>query len=435
MTATLVISILTIICLIAAIIFKPEIRIGKRSFETFWMVALLGMAMLLIFGKVTFPEIIANITASSSINPLKILVLFLSMTVLSVILDELGFFRKLAYLALKKANGKQMRIFLYLYVTVSILTIFTSNDIIILTFTPFICYFSKNAKINPLPYLISEFVAANTWSMMLVIGNPTNIYLASAYQINFLAYFQVMFFPTVISSLVAFGLLLLLFRKELTKQITITESFECELKDQKIVGIILAHLIICTILLAVSSYIGLEMWYICLSFCLSALLWLGGYELLKKKQKPIILKAALKRSPWSLVPFILSMFVFVMALNKYGITAIISTDLSALNPVFGFGLSSFLTANIINNIPMTILYSNILETVVPVLQTPAIFAAVIGSNIGAYLTPIGALAGIMWMQILKKQGVKLSFPKFIEYGMLISVPTIFAALLTLLIEF
>lgn len=58
---------------------------------------------------------------------------------------------------------------------VAILTIFTSNDIVILTFTPFICYFSKNAKINPIPYLVAEF-AATTYSMMLIIGNPTNIY-------------------------------------------------------------------------------------------------------------------------------------------------------------------------------------------------------------------------------------------------------------------
>jgi arsenical pump membrane protein len=106
-----------------------------------------------------------------------------------------------------------------------------------------------------------------------------------------------------------------------------------------------------------------------------------------------------------------------------------------MNPVFGFGLSSFISANIINNIPMTILFSNIIESVVPISQTPALYAAIIGSNIGAYLTPIGALAGIMWMQILKKQDVKLSFPKFIEYGSLISLPTILIALLFLMLEF
>ena len=102
------------------------------------------------------------------------------MTVLSVFLDEVGFFGYIAAFALKKAGRSRKRLFFYLYITVSVLTVFTSNDIIILTFTPFICYFAKSAKIDPVPYLFAEFIAANTWSMALIIGNPTNIYISSA---------------------------------------------------------------------------------------------------------------------------------------------------------------------------------------------------------------------------------------------------------------
>ena len=435
MLTTLVISILTVILLVVAIIFKPSLRFKHFHIETFWMVAVLGVLLLLVFGRLSLTEITNGITVNNSINPLKILILFLSMTILSVILDELGFFKKLAYLALKKAKGKQMRIFMYLYITVSVLTIFTSNDIIILTFTPFICYFSKNAKINPLPYLISEFVAANTWSMMLVIGNPTNIYLASSYGIDFLAYFQIMFFPTVASSLVALGILLLIFKKQLTNKVLETSEYEYELENPVLVFIILFHLIGCMVLLAISSYLGWEMWIISLAFCLSALFVILVYELLFISRKPKLIFDSLKRTPWSLVPFVVSMFAFVLALNKDGITLSISHVLDKIDPIMGFGLTSFFSANIINNIPMTILYSNILESVVPISQTPALYASVIGSNIGAYLTPIGALAGIMWMQILKKQEIDFSFPKFIKYGSLISIPTIIIALLFLMWQF
>jgi len=415
--------------------FKQSIKIRNHYFETFWMVAVFGVVLLLLFGRISFKEIFLGITEASSINPLKILVLFLSMTILSVILDELGFFKKLAYLALKKAQGKQMRIFMYLYLTVSILTIFTSNDIIILTFTPFICYFSKNAKINPLPYLISEFVAANTWSMMLVIGNPTNIYLASSYGINFLQYFQIMFIPTLASSLAALGILLLLFRKQLTNKTLETSDYEYCLENPVLVGIILGHLVACMILLAVSSYLGWEMWLISLSFCLSALIVLLVYEMLFISRQPQLIFTSLRRTPWSLVPFVVSMFAFVLVLNRDGITTSIAGWLGKMNPIMGFGLTSFLAANIINNIPMTILYTDILESVLPIAQTPALYAAVIGSNIGAYLTPIGALAGIMWMQILKKQEINFSFPKFIKYGLMISIPTILIALLFLMWQF
>lgn len=189
MWGLLLISIITVLSLISAVIWKPEIKIGKITIETFWLVSVAGAIFLFAFGYVSSNAILQGITDSGSINPLKILVIFISMTILSIVLDELGFFQKLAYIALEKAKANQMKIFFSLYLTVSLLTIFTSNDIIILTFTPFICYFAKNAKINPMPYLISEFVAANTWSMMLIIGNPTNIYLASAYNLDFISYF------------------------------------------------------------------------------------------------------------------------------------------------------------------------------------------------------------------------------------------------------
>ncbi len=435
MVTTIVISIVTVLLLVFAIIYKPEIHTKHYHVESFWVVALIGVVFLLVFQRISISEIGLGITENTSINPLKILILFLSMTILSIILDELGFFKKLAYFALKKAKGKQIRIFMYLYITVSILTIFTSNDIIILTFTPFICYFSKNAKINPLPYLISEFVAANTWSMMLVIGNPTNIYLATSYGISFLSYFQIMFFPTIASSLLSLGLLLLLFKKQLGKKDLEVSLYEYTLKNRFLVVVMLVHLLGCMILLALSSYIHLQMWIVSLGFCLSALLFLMVYEAIAMKQHPVVFFTSLKRTPWSLIPFIISMFVFVLALNKDGITEQISLALAQMNPIFGFGITSFLSANVINNIPMTILYSNILKSVVPISQIPAIYASIIGSNIGAYLTPIGALAGIMWMQILKKQEVDFNFSRFIQYGSIISIPTIFIALLFLLWQF
>ena len=66
-------------------------------------------------------------------------------------------------------------------------------------------------------------------------------------------------------------------------------------------------------------------------------------------------------------------------------------------------------------------------------QTGALFAAVIGSNIGAFLTPVGALAGIMWMAMLKNHGVNLSFGKFTAIGAAVAVPTLLAALAGLLL--
>ena len=219
MIAPVIVCCITCVVMILAILFFPKIRIGKIAPDTYWIITIIGAIITVLVSTTDIATVGKALIADTAINPLKILVLFLSMTVLSIYLDELGFFRFLANAALKRARTGQKKLFLYLYITVSVLTVFTSNDVIILSFTPFICYFAKNAKINPLPYLAAEFVAANTWSMALIIGNPTNIYLATASGIGFAEYVKYSIFPTLFAGLVAFGALMLLFNKKLKEQI------------------------------------------------------------------------------------------------------------------------------------------------------------------------------------------------------------------------
>ena len=213
MIPTLVISATSFVGITLSILLFPHIKIKRAVVDTYWIIALIVALVLLVFELAPISEVIKELTSVSDINPLKILVLFFSMTVISIYLDEIGLFRFLASIAIKKAKSSQHVLFFILYVLTSVLTIFTSNDVVILTLTPFICFFCKNAKVNPLPYLIAEFAAANTWSMMFVIGNPTNIYLATANGITFIEYFKVMALPTLAAGLVAFGVLYFLFRK------------------------------------------------------------------------------------------------------------------------------------------------------------------------------------------------------------------------------
>ncbi len=412
--------------MIFGVLFFPTVRLGKIKLDTYWLVALLGAAVLLISGQADAIRVGEALISNDAINPIKILVLFISMTVLSIFLDELGFFSHLANVTLKKAKTSQVKLFLYLYITVSVLTVFTSNDVIILSFTPFICYFAKNAKISPMPYLAAEFVAANTWSMMLVIGNPTNIYLSSAYGINFVEYTTVMLLPTLAAGAVAFLALFLLYRKKLSEPIS-GEPEETSIKDkpQLIVGLV--HLGICTVALAVGSYIGLEMWLVAMIAAISLFVFTLAFSLARKK-RPTELFACLKRAPWQLIPFVLGMFVMVIGLSENGVTAGIAGLLGESLTVWKYGITSFLSANVINNIPMSVLFCSIIESLGEGLTTPAVFSAVIGSNIGAFLTPIGALAGIMWSSILKSHNLKFGYLDFLKIGATVAVPTLLAAL-------
>ncbi len=425
---TIIIAVTTILLIILSILFLPVIKIKKFSFQTYWVVALVGASLLLIFKEVLITELI-NSFFTSKMGPLQILVLFISMTIISIFLDEVGFFKKLACIVTRKASGSQLTLFIYLYVLTSILTIFTSNDIIILTFTPFICYFARHAKINPLPFLVGEFIAANTWSMMLIIGNPTNIYIASSFDIDFLSYFLKMFFPTLITGICSMLLLLLIFRKQLSKPLeSSTEDIEIEHKFLLIFGIVI--LSICTVLLATSSYIKINMWVISLSMALTLVLTALGY-LLIKKQKITIIKETLEKAPWTLIPFLLSMFTIIFAVAKVGLTSNIATFFATHNDNFTYGILSFFSCNVLNNIPMSVLFTDILVSANATSNN--VYSVIAASNIGAYLTPLGALAGIMWMGLLKEQHVDFSFMKFVKYGTILAVPTILIAILMITI--
>ena len=423
MLLSIIISGVTCLAMILAVLFYPKINIGRISLGTYWVVTLAGAILLLLTGAVNPIEVKNALLADTAINPLKILVLFISMTLLSIYLDELGFFRYLASVTLKRAGCSQARLFFILYITVSILTVFTSNDIIILSFTPFICYFAKSANISPLPYLAAEFVAANTWSMALIIGNPTNIYLVTAAGGDFVSYLATMLFPTLISGTVAFFCLHLAFHKKLSKPIE-AQPEEVKIDDRLslLVGII--HLAVCTVLLAVGSYIGLQMWLVAFVSALSLLAFTVILSLVRK-EAPVHTVASLKRAPWELIPFILSMFVVVESLHESGVTDALYHLLDTSAPVWSYGVTSFFAANLINNIPMSVLYSSILSGGA---GKAAVYATVVGSNLGACLSPIGALAGIMWSSILKKHNLKFGYFDFLKIGITIAIPALLAAL-------
>lgn len=136
-----------------------------------------------------------------------------------------------------------------------------------------------------------------------------------------------------------------------------------------------------------------------------------------------------KRLPYELIPFLLSMFTISLTLSYYGLT----NDLCSL---FGekfvniiYGLTSLVSCNLMNNIPMSVLYSKILCNINADVLNSALYSTIIGSNIGAFITPVGALAGIMWMGILKHHEIDYTFKDFIKYGLIIGIPTALAAIL------
>ena len=432
MALLLTLFIISVVGLVALLFFYPKITIRSISLDTFWIPPFLGAIVLLATRTLDFSNFLQGLSAPTAMNPLEILVLFFSMTFLSAILDESGFFEWLANQAAKRARGNQFILFLLFTLLAGVLTIFTSNDIVIITLTPFLIAFCKKTDIDPIPYLVSEFVSANTYSMLLLIGNPTNIYLSSSENIDFFTYLKEMALPTFFAGITSFALLVLLFHKKLKVPFQ-AQGEEIKIKDRFLFLSSFILLLACILLMAVSSYIHLGMWIISLSAALLLLVLIVVYLLVTRQSfKP--LAEGSRRLPYSLVPFLLSMFAFVLAFDQNGLTKEIASWLSSFSsPLLSYGISSFLTANIMNNIPMSVFFSSLL--VEGNAGNAAIYSTIISSNLAAILSPVGSLAGMMWLSILKEKNISYSFLKFVGYGILISVPALFMSFLGLYLIF
>jgi len=270
--------------------------------------------------------------------------------------------------------------------------------------------------------------------MLLSIGNPTNIYLSSGFDVSFVEYFSKMWLPTLLTGLITLLAILVLFKKALKKPILNVNLSEQKLKNKPLVIINLIILALTTIFLIISNYISLEMWAICLTslIILSIILLIASIKL---SDKSYIINTY-KRLPYNLIPFILSMFILVLSLKENGVIIYLQNALDNLSKnkiseAFTYTITSTIFDNLINNIPMSVLFTSVLEGKSEI----ALYSTIIGSNIGAYLTPIGALAGIMWMSIIKKYDVNFNFLTFVKYGLVLVPLAIIASTIGLLIIF
>jgi arsenical pump membrane protein len=173
------------------------------------------------------------------------------------------------------------------------------------------------------------------------------------------------------------------------------------------------------------------MWIVCL---LSALVLTIFIIVLSKNKKETLL-SVYKRAPYSLIVFVLSMYTIVISLNHTGVTykmgeLIANVAKSDTSLILAYGGLSALFDSFVNNIPMSILFSSVISTD---FSFPALYATVIGSNIGAYLTPMASLAGIMWLSMLKKHEIEYSFAKFIKYGIILTPVILSCSLIGLII--
>jgi len=419
--------------IILLIIYRP----GKFSEGG---IALLGLFALLLLSLIKWAEIPWALLGNELLHPFQIVIILVTLAVLSTTLDDYGFFKFAAYKAIlwSKNNGKIL--FRNFFLLTFILTSFTSNDIDVLTVTPIILWFAlATKKINPWPYLFYVFVVANTSSMEWLIGNLTNIIVGTVFNLGFIEFLLIMIIPTLVTLIFQYLFLRLIFNNQLPNKILDKQELE---KVNRVVSQPLANkrknIFVLTVLIlvilgaALSDFLPIELWMVTTMGALIVLL-----------SNEFNLKERLKVIPWNVEVFVLVFIILTTKLQSLGVIDWLALNFKGILTDFWGGIyfASFFSAiisGIINNIPAAISLSSVFHTLTSgfdIIHTKAVaYGLVIGTNLGSLLTPVGALATILWLTLIRKRGFSFSVGKFIGYGLLVGSLSILVASSVLGIE-
>lgn len=416
MISIYVLSALTILAMTLSFFLFPTINIKGKRIDTYWLITTIGAILILLFNISTAGDILNLFIQNNSTNPFKIIVLFLSLTFISKFLDAVGLFNFLASRASRIGKGNQFIIFTAFYFLISLLTIATNNDIIIIV-TPIMIYFAKASKIKPMPYLIMVCFVLNTLSTTFLTTNVSNLYLGSFFGITYFDYLAKLTPVSLILMLVLYILLILVFYKDLKVKIEVEVEKE-PIKNKFLLCLGLTSLILTIIFLIISNLINVEMYLITLIFALVDLIIGSIYCFIKKEDKIYILKPV-KTLPYEFIPFLISMFIIISSLNQTDLLLQIGNLLNSIESieaeVFAYGLTSAISANLVNNVPMSLLYANILNANT-LTTVDNVYAAILASNLCALITPCGALSSLMFMRICKENEVKISYLDYMKFA-------------------
>ncbi len=357
---------------------------------------------------------------------------FIGIIILSMVLDEIGFFEWCAIKMAKLSKGHGHLMFVYALLLGAFVSALFANDGAALILTPILLAKMKILKLNAktiLAFLLAGGFIADSASLPFVFSNLTNIVTANYFSIGFAEYLTTMIVPFVVSVVVSIGLLWLILRKDIPTQIDISL-----LKDENEVlkskTLFLFSWFFLALLIAgyfIGDSYGLPV----------SLFALGGgviFLLIATYLKTVDAKAIIKNAPWQVVWFSIGLYVVVYGLKNAGLTDYLSLILQDLSTrgdtiaIVGTGfISAFLSA-IMNNMP-TVMIMDI--ALVDVSNQALAYANIIGCNLGPKMTPFGSLATLLWLHVLAQKGVKIGFWQYSKFGLIITPPVLLLVLLSL----
>ena len=353
----------------------------------------------------------------------NVIFLLAGMMMLAGMLRRTGFFEWVAIRSVKLARGEPLRLLLILSVVCALLSAFLDNVTTVVLLAPITLYIAATLRISPLPFLIGEVLASNIGGTATLIGDPPNILIGSAANLDFIA-FLVNLAPVTV---VIFAVFLLLLRPFFGRQLAVAPEVR-----ELVMGLDEREVITDWPLLRVSlavivATIGGFLLARPLDYEVATIALLGATVLmLLSRLEP---EKVLEDVEWKTLLFFVGLFMLVEGIVHTGIIDALADGLLRATggdqtvTTLGLLWLSGIASGIIDNIPYT-------ATMIPVVQQfgtagldtgPLWWSLALGACLGGNLTIVGASANVVVANLAAKADHPISFVLFLRYGVVVTL--------------
>ncbi|MBA0176463.1 arsenic transporter [Pectobacterium carotovorum] len=362
---------------------------------------------------------------------------FIAVIIISLLLDESGFFEWAALHVSRWGNGRGRLLFTWIVLLGAAVSALFANDGAALILTPIVIAmllalgFSKGTT---LAFVMAAGFIADTASLPLIVSNLVNIVSADFFSLGFTEYASVMVPVDIAAILATLVMLHLFFRKDIPAiyDVSRLKAPASAIKDQATFS---AGWVVLILLL--TGFFVLEP----LGIPVSAIAAAGALILfaVAKKGHAINTSKVLRGAPWQIVIFSLGMYLVVYGLRNAGLTEYLSAILNQFaeeglwTATLGTGFLAAFLSSVMNNMPTVLIGALSIEgsTASGVVKDAMIYANVIGCDLGPKITPIGSLATLLWLHVLSQKNMTISWGYYFRTGIVMTLPVLLVTLVAL----